>query len=201
MNDLGGLTFDDPKVELAVTTAAFAYGDHLSDVVAGRTSARRCLSVAGSALALVGLYTIADAGRALGIDPKVIRVARYRKSPAFLRVEARVAAVLRGEKVQARFGDCSGSALAAEALKRAWADPARRAALSAAAVRNVSKAREAKKRQAGEGRQPPRCRMPEHVARKLPYLKRFVAAGWTVGETAKLFDLGWRTVERAVARG
>jgi len=227
----GGLTFGDPSVDLAVETAIQAYGDNREDVFHGVcTRDRRCLTAAASALYDAGVMSLADAVRALGLNEKAVRVTRSRKSMAFRLVEEVVVDVLNGETrdVAAVAREVASNAAKAAAASRRWTQPGAREAMQSpevrarreaarqaamrdpekaanvagAARRNLEAANAARraKREAGLLTAPRRPVAP-HVARKLPYIRRFLAAGWTKGEVAKLFDVTWRTVDRVSAHG
>ena len=100
------------------------------------------------------------------------------------------------------------------ARQAAMLDPAKAANVADAARRNLVKAQEAKraKREAGVPAPPrPRAARPAgnvaasrrapHVERKLPYVRRFLGAGWKVAEVAYLFDISWTTVDRVRQHG
>lgn len=229
--DGGGLSFGDPKIDLAVETAIQAYGDDRAEVFRGVcTRDRRCLTVAASALFDAGVMSLAEAVRALGLNEKAVRVTRSRKSQAFRLVEDVVVDVLNGETrdVEAVAQQVASNAAKAAAASRRWRqpgareamrdpaivakreaarrqamlDPVKAANVADAARRNLVKAQEGRraKREAGGGVVERRGPRPE-VARKVPYIRRFLAAGWSQNETAHLFNVTWRTVAAVAKHG
>jgi hypothetical protein len=195
------------------------------------TRDRRCLTVAASALHDAGIMSLAEAVRTLGLNEKGVRVTRSRKSMAFRLVEEVVIDVLNGETrdVEAVARQVASNAAKAAAASRRWTPEAREAfkapeavAKRAAARRatfdanpelkarmadqlraNLERANAARAEKRAAGLMPPAKRRgpPEHVARKAPYIRRFLDAGWSQNETAHLFDVTWRTVASVAKHG
>jgi hypothetical protein len=201
MTTTGGLTFGEPNVDLAVSAAARAYGDDVAQAMASSNPRdRRCLSAAASALNRAGGMKLEAAADAVGVSAQAVRVARTRNAEAFRIAEGRAMEALRGELAEGPFGEASTGARISAGLQRAWSDPAYAQAKREQSRRNRAVGAARRREAVARGNVPER-RLSDRVARKLPYLKRFIAAGYTVQETAYLFGLADKTVKRAVARG
>ena len=206
------LSFGDPVVDRAVEVSARVYGDDLMAVFAGVCNRdRRCLSAAASGLARASVMSIEDAAEAVGLVAKSVRVTRYRRMVGFLAAEAAVVADILGEEPPAP--------IKIALLRREVGRPnCQNPTACAVKPRGYGHCRacEVAARQPGQGRKPrsprppkppaerkvrvakaprrpaapqPTPVVPETTLRKARFARRFIAAGWRLGETARLFDL------------
>jgi hypothetical protein len=203
------LSFGDPVVDRAVEVSARAYGDDLMAVFAGVCNRdRRCLSAAASGLARASVMSIEAAADAVGLSAKSVRVTRHRRMVGFLAAEAAVIADILGEdppppvevtplRREVSRPHCQKPG-ACEAKPRGYGhcracEVAARPPGQGRKPRERKPPAERKPRVAKSPRRPaepkPSPVIPETTLRKARFARRFIAAGWRLGETARLFDL------------